>query len=148
MTVHGEAGIVHLRLITPPELIGGVLEALQRTPSVHNTVRIEGASIDPAGDLVLCDVAREEVSVVLAELERLGLHRSGSISIEAIDTAISEGALRAEQAAKGSPSDAVVWDEVEARTSESAAFSFSFVAALLVIAGREVGSSQASEYQD
>jgi hypothetical protein len=37
-------------------------------------------------------------------------------------------AREAEQAAAGSPADAVVWEEVEARTSESAELSVSFLA--------------------
>jgi uncharacterized hydrophobic protein (TIGR00271 family) len=77
--------------------------------------------------VILCDVAREEASVVLSDLRTLGVPREGSIAIEEIDTSISDVALAAERAAAGSPADAVVWEEVEARTSESAELSVSFV---------------------
>jgi uncharacterized hydrophobic protein (TIGR00271 family) len=50
----------------------------------------------------------------------------GSIAIEEIDSEISEAATRAEKAAKGMPGDAVVWEEVESRTSENIEASASF----------------------
>jgi uncharacterized hydrophobic protein (TIGR00271 family) len=132
MDVGGEAGIVHLRLIVPRQLAERVLATVRRCASAHNIVRLEHASLDPPGDLVLCDVAREEASVLVAQLRETGLDRQGSISIEAVDTAISEAAVRAEAAAAGSPSDAILWEEVEARTSESAHFSFSFGAFMVL----------------
>jgi len=122
-----EAGMVHLRLLVPAETCPRVLQTLDESPAVVNIVRVPGASIKPKGDLVLCDVAREEASVVVAELRRLGLERGGSISIDAVNSTISSGARRAARAAAGSPADAVVWEEVEARTSESAELSFSFL---------------------
>ena len=57
----------------------------------------------------------------------LGVDRVGSIALEDIDAAISTAAERAEQAAVGSPADAVVWEEVESRTSKGAELSASFL---------------------
>jgi uncharacterized hydrophobic protein (TIGR00271 family) len=91
-----------------------------------------GVSIKPEGDVVLCDVAREEVSVVVEQLTKLGIDAVGSISIEEVDTIISAEASRAAIAARGFPADAVVWEEVEAKTSESAELSFSFVAFMVL----------------
>jgi uncharacterized hydrophobic protein (TIGR00271 family) len=81
---------------------------------------------------VLCDVPREEVSVVVEQLVRDGLDSSGSISIDDVDSMISAAASRAALAAKGAPADAVIWEEVEARTSESAELSFSFLAFMVL----------------
>ncbi len=79
--------------------------------------------------MILCDVAREDASVILGSLRELGIHQDGSIAIEMIDTALSDAAREAEKAAGGGlPSDAVVWEEVEERTSESAELSVSFLA--------------------
>ena len=69
--------------------------------------------------MVLCDIAREEASVLIEDLKELGIPRDGSIALEQIDSQLSDAAERAERAARGAPSDAVVWEEVEARTSES-----------------------------
>ena len=56
--------------------------------------------------------------------------RRGSISIDEIDSQISDAAREAEEAASGAGADAVVWEEVEARTSESTELSGTFVAFL------------------
>ncbi|HXR30894.1 MAG TPA: DUF389 domain-containing protein [Solirubrobacterales bacterium] len=111
--------MVHLRIVSPSERTTKVVDLLEATPSVCNLVLLESVARQPSGDLVLCDVAREDASVVIDDLKELGVPRDGSIALEQIDSQISEAARRAERAAPGAPSDAVVWEEVEARTSES-----------------------------
>jgi uncharacterized hydrophobic protein (TIGR00271 family) len=69
--------------------------------------------------VILCDVAREDASVLVSDLRELNVDTEGSIAIEHIDSAISAVAAAAEKAAQGHPGDAVVWEEVEARTSEN-----------------------------
>jgi len=81
--------MVHLRLVVQEDDAGHVLQLLQRSPAVVNLVRLPGSSLKPKGDFVLCDVAREEVSVVVDQLRRLGIERAGSISIDAVDSTIS-----------------------------------------------------------
>src|SRR5215212_7828767 len=112
--------MVHLRIVVSPAKSERALARLESNPSVCNVVVLAGAARRPAGDLILCDVAREDASVVIADLRDLGIDRDGSISLETIDTQLSAYSKRAEQAAPGAPSDAVVWEEVEERTSESA----------------------------
>ena len=126
--------MIHLRIVAPHDTATRALEALKGNPSVCDIVYLEGAAVDPEGDVILCDVAREDGSVVLSDLRELDVHEVGSISIEDIDAQVSKRAERAEKHAKGSPSDAVVWEEVEARTSESAVLSASFLA-FMVVAG-------------
>lgn len=82
--------------------------------------------------MILCDVAREDASVILSELRALGIHHSGSIAVEKVDFELSHAARRAEQAAPGLPSDAVVREEVEERTLESAELSVSFLAFMVI----------------
>ena len=78
--------------------------------------------------MILCDVAREDASVIVSDLRELDIDLEGSIAIEHIDSAISAVAAEAERAAAGSPGDAVVWEEVEARTSENIELSGNFLA--------------------
>ena len=119
--------MLHLRLIVPADLVDGVTAILERAPEVTNVWRLRDAAIKPRGDIVSCDVAREDGSAVLGELRALGLAERGSIAVEAVDASISSVARAAELAAPGSPADAVVWEEVERRVSESATLSFSFL---------------------
>ena len=97
-------------------------------------MRLRDVSERPRGDVLLCDVAREDASVVVGELREIGVEQDGSIAIQPIDTLISDSARRAELAATGSPADAVIWESVEARTSESAELSGSFLAFMCVAA--------------
>jgi uncharacterized hydrophobic protein (TIGR00271 family) len=132
--------MVHLRIVSPPELTEQVIGGLTAADSVINIVRLDGVARRPDGDLVLCDVAREDASVVIGDLKALGLHDRGSITLEPIDTAISRFAEEAERHAPGAPSDAVVWEEVEQRTSENVELSgvfllFMVLAALIAAVG-------------
>jgi uncharacterized hydrophobic protein (TIGR00271 family) len=119
--------VVHLRIVVPEDRTEKVLGLLERAPSTCNLVFLAGAARQPSGDVVLCDVAREDASIVIEDLKELGVARDGSIAMEQIDSQISDAARRAERAARGIPSDAVIWEEVEARTSESSELGGNFV---------------------
>jgi len=124
--------MVHVRVIAPPTLADAAHTAVRNHPTALNVVRLRGATERPAGDLILCDVAREDASVLVSELRDLGLEREGSIALEPISSLVSEAADRAEEVAAGSPADAVVWEQVETYTSESAELSFSFLAFMVL----------------
>jgi uncharacterized hydrophobic protein (TIGR00271 family) len=124
--------MVHLRIVVPTDRCGKVLDLLETAPSTTNLVFLAGAARQPKGDVVLCDVAREEASVLIEDLKELGVARDGSISLEQIDSQISSAARQAERAARGMPSDAVVWEEVEARTSETTELGASFLAFMVL----------------
>jgi uncharacterized hydrophobic protein (TIGR00271 family) len=119
--------MVHLRIVVPRDRSEKVLALLEATPSVINVVFLPGAARQPDGDVLLFDVAREEASVIINDLKELGIHEEGSIALEQIDSQLSEAADRAEKAAAGAPSDAVVWEEVEARTSETTVLAGNFL---------------------
>ncbi len=119
--------MVHLRIVVPTDRSQKVLGLLETTRSACNVVYLPGAARQPSGDVVLCDIAREDASVLIGDLKELGVARDGSIALEQIDSQISDVARRAEKAARGAPSDAVVWEEVEARTSESSELGGNFL---------------------
>ena len=119
-------------MVAPPLLAERVVAVLESSESVISIVLARGVARRPSGDLILCDVAREDASVLLSELRDLGLDEQGTIAIEEIDTAISAAARAAERSAAGLPADAVVWEEVESRTSESAELSASFLAFMVL----------------
>jgi uncharacterized hydrophobic protein (TIGR00271 family) len=130
--------MIHLRIVAPEDVAHQALEILTAAPSVLNIVHLHGAAQKPDGDVILCDVAREDASVILGDLKELKIPKVGSIAVEHIDTSISEAAAAAEKAAPGLPSDAVVWEEVEGRTSEDTELSFSFV--LFMVAAMQIAA--------
>src|SRR5262245_11371468 len=119
--------MVHLRIVVPERHADEVMERLCATGSVVNVIRLQEPARRPDGTVFMFDVAREDASVVIADLKELGIHREGSITLEQVDTAISEVARRAEQHAAGAPADAVVWEQVEAATSEQVELSGVFL---------------------
>jgi uncharacterized hydrophobic protein (TIGR00271 family) len=126
--------MIHLRIVSPPDRTDRVVEVLECTPSVINVIVLRDAARRPRGDVILCDVAREDTSVILHDLKGLKIHVDGSIALELIDTSLSEYAERAEKHAAGAPADAVVWEEVEERTSESVELSAVFVLFMILAA--------------
>ncbi len=119
-----------LRLIAPPELTSRLLQVLRAHPGATHVVMLAGAGVEPSGDVLLADVAREAVSEVVSALQDVG---ECAISLESVDTCLSRHADDAERAAPGLGVDAVVWEEVEARTDEESTLSATFLL-LLVLA--------------
>jgi uncharacterized hydrophobic protein (TIGR00271 family) len=125
--------MVHLRVVAPGETAAAALELLSVSPAACHVVHLPGAARKPDGDLIMCDVAREEASVVVGDLRALGIDESGSIAIEDIDTVLSRTAERAKEAAEDIPfGDEVVWEEVEAHTSEDTELSINFVEFMMI----------------
>lgn len=110
------------------------LNLLVAAPVVANVVHLPGAARQPAGDLILCDVAGEEASVILSDLRELGVMAAGSVAVQHVDTELSVQGREAERVARGSASDAVLWEQVESRTSEEATLNASFLIFMVLAA--------------
>jgi uncharacterized hydrophobic protein (TIGR00271 family) len=121
-----------MRLVVPDDLKDQVLDLFCGSEAVTSVICLERAAHKPEGHVILADVAREEASVIVSDLKELDLDHRGTISLEYVDTAISDAAEKAEKAARGAPSDAVVWEQVESRTSEETELSFSFLAFMVI----------------
>ena len=106
--------LVHLRLTVPTRLSGPVRELLLDHDHVTNVVVLEGASLDPEGDLIECDVARETASELLRALDDLGLPDVGGIVLSTPTGTPFAAARRLERLAPGDPEDAVLWEKVVA----------------------------------
>ena len=119
--------MVHLRIVAPEEQADRVVHLLCGTASVLNVIRLEERSRHPEGVVVMCEVAREDASVVVSDLKDLGIHHEGSITLQLVDTVVADVATAAERHAPGAPADAVVWEDVEARTDEQVELSGAFV---------------------
>jgi uncharacterized hydrophobic protein (TIGR00271 family) len=118
--------VLHLRLICPSDRIGKVMDLLDRSVGVAHVAVFPGAAVRPPGDVIEADLARECVDAVLTELESLGLAHYGAVTVESLDTVLSDAADEAERAAPGEGVDAVVWDELISRTGEDSRLSISY----------------------
>jgi uncharacterized hydrophobic protein (TIGR00271 family) len=126
--------MVHLRIVAPRDKAHAALALLEASDSVINVIHLHDVARKPDGDVILCDVAREDASVVIGDLKDLSIHREGTIAVELVDTAISHAADRAERHAAGTPADAVIWEEVAERTSEESAMSATYLIFIVLAA--------------
>jgi uncharacterized hydrophobic protein (TIGR00271 family) len=118
--------VQHVRVISPPDRTDAVCTALDRVVGVAHVAVFRGSAVRPPGDVVTADVARECVDAVLSELTALRLDHDGAITVETLDTVLSDRADAAEEAAPGEGADAVVWDELIARTGEESRLTVGF----------------------
>lgn len=124
--------MLRLRVVCPADQTDAALEIIRDHAGATHVVLLRGAAVDPVGDLITADVARESVDEVVAGLCGLGIDRDGGISIETIDTLLSDAADRAREEAPGEGSDAIVWDELISRTGEESKPSVTFQAFLTI----------------
>jgi uncharacterized hydrophobic protein (TIGR00271 family) len=125
--------VLHLRIITPPDLTASVLHELAGERGVTHITADRGAASEPVGDLVSCDVVRASANRLIERLRSTGVVERGGITITELETVISAAASRA-QAEVTPEIDTIVWEEVSARTSDESRFSVTF-GALMVLAG-------------
>ena len=115
-----------MRVIAPTAQTAAVKALLLDEPGATHVTVLPGIALQPPGDLIEADVTREAVDVLLEHLSRLEIDQTGDITWEVIDTTLSDAADAAEEAAPGDPADAIIWDELVARTGEDSRLSVSF----------------------
>ncbi|MCL7424325.1 DUF389 domain-containing protein [Streptomyces sp. YS415] len=122
--------MLHLRLITPPDKTDAVVGLIESTVGTTHLVVLKGAARTPAGDVVMCDVAREAGDELLSGLQRLDIEDCGSIAVENIDLSLSKRADKAEKDAPGEGADAVLWEHLTDATHEESTLSVTYLAFL------------------
>lgn len=126
--------MLHLRITAPSDLTERVLEVVRDDPAVSSLAIMRGASIRPAGDIVLADIAREAANDIIGQLEKLDIPRLGSIQIEPVSSWLSETGLAAEKRTPGSSADAVVWAEVTHRAYEESELNWTYLSFMTLAA--------------
>lgn len=126
----------HLRIAAPAELAGRLVDLLVADDRVAGVMRLPGASVEPPGDVIEADVAREATSALVQDLERAGLSADcdGLLFVSDSGRTPSRHSARAEQAAPGNPDDAVVWDSVRDDALDATAPSMSYYLLMILAA--------------
>ncbi|MEU4262344.1 DUF389 domain-containing protein [Streptomyces argenteolus] len=124
--------MLHLRLIVPADRTDEVVSLLEHTVGTAHLAVLAGVALSPAGDVVLCDVARESGDELIGALRELGIDRTGSITVENMDLTLSAQADEAEREAPGEGADAVLWEELSEVTHEESTLSVTYVSFLSV----------------
>jgi uncharacterized hydrophobic protein (TIGR00271 family) len=124
--------LLQLRVTVPSDRTDRVRELFENDAGTAHLAVLPGASVSPAGDLVLADVARESADALVGALRELGVNRDGAIAITGVDAAVSSAARRAEERAPGDGADAVVWEQVVRTTDADSSLSVSYLAFLTI----------------
>ena len=95
--------MLHLRIVAPADRADRVMEVLCGVPGGGPRGAPAGRGAQARGDLILCDVAREDASVIIGDLKELGIPERRLDRRRADRQAISEVANAAEKAAPGCP---------------------------------------------
>ncbi|MFD6416813.1 DUF389 domain-containing protein [Streptomyces sp. NPDC060194] len=122
--------MLHLRMIVPADRTAEVVALIEKTVGTAHLAVLDGAARIPAGDVVLCDVAREAGDGLIAELRRAGIDECGAISVEDVDLTLSSRAEQAEKDAPGEGADAVLWEQLTEATHEESTLSITYLAFL------------------
>ncbi|WP_405856711.1 DUF389 domain-containing protein [Streptomyces sp. NBC_00090] len=124
--------MLHLRMIVPADRTPAAVELIESTVGTTHLVVLPGAALDPAGDVVMCDVAREAGHELLNGLRALRIDQDGSIAVEDIDFSLSKRAEAAEEEAPGEPADAVIWEQLAGATHEESTLSITYSAFMIL----------------
>lgn len=107
--------MVHLRILCPAGEADAVLSELAGRPGALAVTRLPVTS-DEDSALVLADLARESVNAALNDLRGRGLLADAMVALEPVETSIGRRTVHAEEHAPGEGDDALIWDELTART--------------------------------
>ncbi|GAA4848010.1 DUF389 domain-containing protein [Saccharopolyspora rosea] len=124
--------MLQLRVLCPPERTDHVLRAVRADPGVAHVVVSRGAALEPEGDVVEAYLTRASADAVLDAIDATDLARAGAVVLTDAGTTLSAAGERAEAAVPGEPDDAVVWDELVARTGEESRLGGTFLAFLSI----------------
>ncbi|MFJ8658079.1 DUF389 domain-containing protein [Streptomyces sp. NPDC093795] len=124
--------MLHLRMIVPSGRSLDAVKLIESTVGTTHLVVLPGAARDPAGDVVMCDVAREAGDELLSRLRELRIDQDGSIAVGNIDLSLSTRADAAEKEAPGEPADAVIWEQLTGATHEESSLSITYCAFMIL----------------
>ncbi len=124
--------MLHLRAVCPPDRTEEAIRILRAHSGTAHLIVHRGVAVEPEGDLVEADIAREAADEIIDALCDLELDHTGGITLEALDTALSDAADAAEETAPGEGADAVVWQELVNRSGEESRLSWTFQAFLTI----------------
>lgn len=124
--------LVHLRLTVPADMTDDVRRLLLDEQCTTNLTVHRGVVVDPEGDLVEVDVAREDTGSLLQRLEDSGLPERGGIVVVTPSGAPFARARELEATAPGHPDDAVIWESVSTKADDGSVPTVSYLVFLVL----------------
>ncbi len=125
-------GVLHVRVVCPPTLTPTVLEIIRAQAGVTNVTLHRAVVLEPVGDIVTGDIAREATSELLGKLRAAGTEEHGSVILADLDTALGTHVESALLASPRVEDDALIWEQLEAETGEESSRSITYLAFLTI----------------
>jgi uncharacterized hydrophobic protein (TIGR00271 family) len=126
--------VFHVRIASPPDVTGRLVETLTADPGVLNLVVSRGAARRPDGDAVQFDLRTGSANPVFRQLRDLQLDGRGVVMVETVDATLNGPEHRAFGQGRYLGEVAPVWEMVEAGIRSRGVYAPSFFG-LLIIAG-------------
>ena len=125
-------GVLHVRVVCEPTLTPTVLDIIRAQAGVTNVTLHSAVVLEPPGDIVTGDIAREATSELLGKLRAAGAEDRGSVILADLDTALGKHVEFALLASPRVEDDALIWEQLEAETGEESTRSFTYLAFLTI----------------
>jgi uncharacterized hydrophobic protein (TIGR00271 family) len=126
--------VFHVRIASPPDVTGRLVQTLTADPGVLNLVVSPGAARRPDGDAVQFDLRTGSANPVFRQLRDLELDGRGVVMVETVDATLNGPERRAFGQGRYLGEVAPVWEMVEAAIRSGGVYAPSFFG-LLIIAG-------------
>ena len=126
--------MLHVRVVSPPDRTARLVAALGAHSGVQNLVVIKGTARLPDGDSVQFDVHDQSANPVLRQLRSLDLDGVGSVTVVAVDVALSGPPSPAAERRYARQEQVPVWEMVEAKIRAKASYPPSFYLLLIIAA--------------
>lgn len=124
--------MLHLRVYVEEDRAADVRELLLNDPAVSALSVSTGDSLTPSGDLITADVAREAANSIIDQLVALGVHHRGTISMDPVESWISQPAFDSQREVPGDSGDAVVWSDVVQEAYTDSTINWSFISFMIL----------------
>lgn len=123
---------LQIRIVVPSGTAEKVVEIARNHPGVSEIALTKGASLVPAGDVIVLQAVRESVEELLGKLHTLHVSHEGSLSISSPELVISDRLDAADQEVSGDGADAIIWDEVEKDTNADSKLTWNYLVFLVI----------------
>ncbi|ASN52542.1 DUF389 domain-containing protein [Sinomonas sp. R1AF57] len=120
-----------IRVQVPSGMTEAVVGVARDHRGVAEVVVVSEASLEPPGDLIELQVARESVEQLLEGFDALGVRDAGSVALFTPDAVLGTRADEAVAEAPGEGSDAVIWEELKQRTGSDSRLTWQFLVFLV-----------------
>jgi hypothetical protein len=124
--------MLHVDISSPSDTTQALMGVLAEDPYVTSVSLATGVMDRPVGDAIAFDVPRESSQEVLDRIFATGVHRTGTVRVEQVETWASRSAFDAMIAAPGAGADAIVWPEVAQRAYTDSELTWTYLAFMIM----------------